>query len=107
MEFKAQVSIVVSFALQSPLVRGDHVAFQPIFEGSRHPFAEAAKASEQLVATNHLVRISNVKHLKQVLPKCEKLESKMCGLRDIQYVYRDRWQTTETIERRRHTGAEV
>ena len=66
-EFKAQVSIVVSFTLQSPPVRVDHVEFQPIFEGSRHPFAEAAKAGEQLVATNHSVRISNVKLPKQFL----------------------------------------
>ena len=55
----------------------EHLEFQPFFKGRRHPSGEAAKSSEQLITTNHRVRISNGKLPKQFLPKCENLANKM------------------------------
>ena len=55
----------------------EYLQFQPFFEGGHHPSGEAAKSSEQLVATDHSFRISNEKLSKQILPKCENLTDKI------------------------------
>ena len=68
----------------------EQLAFQPFFEGVHHPSGETAKRNEQLVTTDHCVRISNEKLPKQFLPECENLADKIYLERNIQFAYRDR-----------------